>query len=107
MLSKNMKSVNVKESPNKTNINESVMSFIHEMQVFLNCKINGHLIEDAKILVEYEMFPSEPDVGIFHPTVEISDIKSIKDRPIKRIFKALSQKDLNSIADSIYEKHFN
>lgn len=79
---------------------------MHQIETFLNCKIKGHLIEDARILVEYTEFPAEPDVGIMQPYIEINNVTSIKGRPINRILRAMTQKELNYIIDDVAENHF-
>lgn len=51
-------------------------------------EVDGHLIEDAKVLVYYKVEKAEPDVGFFGG-YEIYEIRSVTNRPITRILKAI------------------
>jgi hypothetical protein len=77
-----------------------------EVDVNLNCVVRGHLIEDANVRVQYEEFPAESDVGILRPYVEVFDVTSIKDRPIRRILGHLSSSDWSSLIEKVSQKHF-
>lgn len=77
-----------------------------EVDVNLNCVVRGHLIEDAKVRVQYEEFPAEPDVGILRPYIDIYNVTSIKDRPIRRILGHLTTSDWSNLTDTVACKHF-
>jgi hypothetical protein len=50
-----------------------------------------HAIADARVVVRYEEYPPEPDVGYPYGYLEIDEIVSVKGRPIRRILAAYKE----------------
>lgn len=71
--------------------------------VYLNTTVNGHLIEDGEIVVDYMVYPPEPDVGYPTETIEIEEIKSRKGRRLRNLYRALNDDSIQSIQNQIID----
>lgn len=73
----------------------------HLIDVYINCTLRGHLLEDAKAMLYYKTYPAEPDVGDMYGTVEFAGLFTTRGRLLKHITKALSERDMQAILDQV------
>lgn len=74
---------------------------LHRSQVYLNCAIDGHVIEDAQAVVVYIVLPAEPDVGIFQPTADFGWLETPKGRCLDLITRKLSDEQIEEIMEQV------
>lgn len=71
--------------------------------VILNCKVKNHLIEDAKVIVDYDLYDGEVDVGDRGPMIELICVRNMKGRLLYHITRALSERDIDYLVDQVFD----
>lgn len=74
---------------------------------YLDTTVNGHFLEDAEVVVNYDIHPGEPDVGLPFPAIEIVSIESRKGHKLDRLFNALDKKALESLDEQVSDSAFD
>lgn len=68
---------------------------------YLNCIIQGHLLEDALVFVHYYHYPSENDIGQ-NEWLDIVYLTNIKGRRLNRIYRQMPQSTIDDLHEQIW-----